>query len=74
MKPKPTLLDQLTIEVVTSLNDNSDPNVTSKVEEKVFKFLSEDSIINRTRDCKNYFQNYISAQAMVNKHSNVSSH
>ena len=76
LKPKPTILDQLTDEVVTSLKNDSnnvDTNATTNVEEKVFQFLSEEAIINRTKDCKRYFQKYISAQAMINKNNNVRS-
>ena len=65
---KPTLLDQLTEEIlVTSSSTATASDVTESVEKKVYAFLSEDSIIKRTKDCKSYFTNYVSAQAMSNK-------
>ncbi len=67
LKAEPTLLDQLTDEILTS----STNDVKEKLEQKVFALLSEDSIIERTKDCKSYFSNYVSAQAMINKDSDV---
>ncbi len=35
--------------------------------EKISDFFTEDSIIERTEDCKTYFEKYISARAMKNQ-------
>ena len=58
-----TRLDQLTVEAVLNEKD---------MEPTIAHFLSEDSIIARTRDCKSYFRNHVTASAVVNKNISVS--
>ncbi len=65
---EPTILDQLTDEILAL---PSTREAKESVEKKVFAFLTEDSIIERTKDCKSYFSNYVSAQAMLNTDSKV---
>ena len=64
-----TVLEQLTYETLSNLGNNSTFDAT---EEKIWTFFTEDAIIERTRDCKAYFEKYISARAMERRNTNVS--
>jgi len=64
-----TILDQLTIKTLASLNENK---TFSELEKNISNFFTEDSIIERTEDCKTYFEKYISARALQNKSVSVS--
>jgi hypothetical protein len=41
-------------------------------ERNAFDFLSERSIIDRTKECKAYFDQFVSVNAMRNKNAKVS--
>ena len=43
-----------------------------EVEKRIFDFFTEDKIIERTRNCKKYFETFITAQALVRNDTNVS--
>jgi hypothetical protein len=63
LKPNFTELDKLT---ELALEESE------IVENKIYDFLSERSIIERTDDCKLYFEKYITVNALVNKSITVS--
>ena len=65
---QPTILDNLTEEVLMSVHNKS---IKKEVEKKISEFLKEESIINRTKDCNQYFKNYITAKALVKEDNNV---
>ncbi len=56
-----TILEKLSMETLANLNDN---NTFAETEKKIRDFFTEDSIIERTGDCKTYFDKYISAKAL----------
>ena len=61
-----TQLDLLTEEAL------SPGNATKEIEEKISDFLADELIINRTQNCQDYFDKYITARAYVKKDINVS--
>ena len=58
-----TKLDDLTVSAVLDARNSED---------KIFNFLSEDAILERTKNCKSYFDNFVTANAVANKNSSVS--
>ena len=64
-----TQLDLLTEDALFSLGNKTK---TKEIEKKISIFLSDELIINRTQNCRDYFEKYITARAYVNQHINVS--
>ena len=58
-------IDQLTKHLVRSLSED-DKRFQEAAEMKVFKFLSEESIIERSKNCNIYFEKFVPPQPLNN--------
>ena len=56
-------IDQLTKHLVRSLSED-DQRSQEAAEMKVFQFMSEESIIERTKDCNIYFEKFVPPQPL----------
>ena len=65
-----TVMDELTDEVLTTIY--SQRNTKKEIEKKIFQFLTEDAILERTADCYSYFDDFITPLVLTDKVNNVS--
>ena len=63
-------MDELTDEVLTTIY--SQRNTKKEIEKKIFQFLTEDAILERTADCYSYFDDFITPLVLTDKVNNVS--
>ena len=65
-----TVIDELTEEVLNTIYRKK--NTKKEIEKKIFKFLTEDAILERTADCFSYFDDFITPLVLTDKVNNVS--